>query len=293
MHSRFQLDLDDVAGASSMGLLGACVGRDLRAVLFPWLSTSQFLWRISTVSLMSAAPSHIDLSGRIASREELMSADRDINKSFDLDAFLAERFVVLDFFRDTYGVIRLTDGRFITHGFEFDRYRLKEMLDIAEAIPREDPRYPDLWLESFQRFAGRANASQASFIIQPILQMPGLWQQDRFVVRPEWEGAALRFGNRILGHMQRIALASLRRACLLPIPYEDMELEEAHEYGLAPYHYTRRYFERSLDLVRRCPEAALALDPGDPNRARIVEAEMNEWRGLVRHGWFEASPTAC
>ncbi len=279
---RYRLDVAEAGNADSMGLLGSCVARDLRTVLFPNLSRSTFLWRINTVSLVAAAPSRLDLAIPEASPEERLTLDRDINKQFDLDGFFRERFILLDFFRDTYSVARLADGRWITVGLEFEKLGLGQRLDVAEVLTAHDARYPALWLSSLLRFAQRANASGAGFIIQPVIQTAMRWQDDRFVASPPEEAALFARNNQILGHMQRIALAALHRACLMPAPAEPPELDPAHEFGPGPLHASRRHYERSCELVRHSPDVAVSLPTDETTRRQVIDTEILAWQRLVQ-----------
>jgi hypothetical protein len=275
------IDLDDIASQSSMGLLGSCVARDMRSALFPYLARSQFFWRIGTISLMSTAGTPIDFQGRIAAADQLKTADRDINKTFDLQSLLQEKYILLDFYRDMYGIVRLADGRHITDGQEFRQYRLHELMTVEEKIPALDAQYPDLWLPSFLSFASQANASQARFLIQPVFQMVTAHRGNTLVVNPDWDYGKISRENRILGHMQRIALAALHRAWLLPAALEHIALDETHEYGPGPFHYKRSYFEETRELVRRCPTLAASLPAEDTCRGDMIRMEMAAWRTLV------------
>lgn len=279
--NRLRIDIDDIAESSSMGLLGACVSRDLRFVLFPKLSKGQIFWRINTISLMSKAGSRFDLAGHVQPANDFKSADRDINKTFDLGALFKEKYIVMDFYRDMYGIARLSDGRFITNGFELKNYNLSHVVGVQEKILPRDPSYPELWLESFLHFAHMANASDANIIVQPIYQVAVFRRETGLVFAPGFDIDKISRENKVLGHMQRIALAALTRSWLLPIPYEHLELDERHEFGPGPYHYKRSYFERTRDVVKRCPDLATSLNLNEAERRNLIEAEMNEWRAAL------------
>jgi len=83
--------MDDIRNTSSAGLIGACVSRDLKNALFPSLRHSKHIWRINTLSLMSEAPSRLEISVPDADKPTMMTLDRDINKSFDLQDVLNEK----------------------------------------------------------------------------------------------------------------------------------------------------------------------------------------------------------
>lgn len=276
-HFRTSLDIDQIGSSATMGLLGSCVAHDMRHTLFPHLHDCTYIWRVNTISLMSGAPSFLDLHSLTRGEDARDAVNLDVNKTFDLDRLLAE-FVLIDFYRDTYGVFRLADGRWITHGLEFMTHGLERSLDIAEAVSAFERRYPRLWLESFMRFAARANAGRATFLIQPVLNCDALLPQGTGA--PEARANARRI-NHLLGHMQRIALAALHRCYLLPFPVEDLELSPDHPYGTGPVHYTRDLFEQSCALVRRCPQSALSLPPDSRFRRRLIAAEIRAWRNRL------------
>lgn len=263
---------------SSIGLLGACVSLDMRTALFPAAKKFRYMLRIGTVSMMSGAPSKIDLSSVIRNEKELLTFDRDANKTFDFEALAAEKFILMDFYRDTYPTVLLSDGRYITAGLQYYNYKLEGVLPVQKVIRATSLDYLDLWLEAFMRFAEEANRSSALWIISPIYQIPYQRNGWENIIPEKSSSVVVNKKNVILAHMQRIALAKIHNSCLLPIPFDDLELDPKHQFGLGPYHFVKDYFRSVRQMIEINPGSISAFDGDDAARERAVAFEIDGWR---------------
>jgi hypothetical protein len=268
--------------APAAGLIGACVARDMKTAIFP-NTKSKFLWRIGTLSLMSPAPSRLEITLPDAAPEVLMTLDRDINKTFELDAVLAQPYVVIDFFRDLYAALVLRDGRIITNGIDVQKIGVRALgLDVTDQFEAHDPRFPALWLENFRRFCALANASTAQFIIVPVYQLTTFWTPQGFRLAEGWRAKQIVSRNMILGFMQRIALALLENALLAPLAPDTQQLDPDHEFGPGPYHFTPAVFTRAVEIMEHLPEYVQTLSASPERREQIVAAEMQAWARTAR-----------
>ena len=175
-------------------------------------------------------------------------------------------------------MLELEDGRHITAGLQYGSFKLKPHLPIRRIIEPLTAEYADLWLKAFRRFADRANASPALWIIAPIYQFPYQRAGWENVISHSPGASGVNRRNVILAHMQRIALALLRHSCMLPIPQDRVELDPAHKFGPGPYHFRRSYFTTMRDLILLNPGYLRTFDGDDAARERAVEYEMAIWR---------------
>ena len=263
----------------TFGLIGSCVSRDLK------LSTlggadARYIWRVNTISLMSPAPHLIDLDlPEDVARDARMTLQADVNKTFDLAAILDEDIVLLDFFRDVYGIIELEDGRYITNGIEIQQFGLSSIHAVARRqLEAHEPDYVDLWLQNFRAFAEIANRGKGNIIIFPIHQLITTEIDGKIVINPDWDLKQIAARNIILGHMQNIALAMLKNAVFAPIRTEYLALDPLHEYGAGPFHFKRQAFDICAQDMRLAPERLSRPDFSDERIEAIVAHEVALWR---------------
>ncbi|MFC4168405.1 DUF6270 domain-containing protein [Teichococcus aestuarii] len=269
--------INEASLAPSVGLLGACVSLDTCLALFPAAKKYRYFLRINTVSLMSPGGNPIDLSHIITDPKELLTFSNDANKSFDMNTLLNEDFVLIDFFRDTYSVVQLQDGRYITAGLQWWQYKLENHLPVSAIIKPTDPAYPDFWFEAFQRFADAANKTSTTWLISPIHLVTTL--RDGWDDEPPAQPTGVHNRRSVmLSHMQRIALAALRRSCILPLPTEWLQMDRDHRYGAAPYHYPSAFFQAMRDTAALNPGSIQVFMGGAAERERAILHELEAWK---------------
>jgi hypothetical protein len=177
----------------------------------------------------------------------------------------------------------LRDGRMVTNGIEVNTFGAKALgLDVADRVEAHDPRYPELWLESFRRFCEIANSTSAQYIISPVYQLTTFWNEGVFQLEPGWRAKQIVSRNIILGFMQRIALTLLENSFLMPLPVEMLALDRDHEYGPGPYHFGKEVYKRAIELLTDAPEFIQSVSGSMERRNEIVLRELTAWIGITK-----------
>jgi len=215
----------------------------------------------------------------------LMTIDRDINKNFDLNELMSHGSIIIDFYRDTYSVVDLGGGRYVTFGYELEKIGCEALdLPVVRGIPFTDPSYPELWLSHFLKFSRRVNAAKANVFIAPVHQSSVWWTETEFRRDETWLPRHVIVRAKVLGFMQRIALASLRRSVMIPMQPEDIKLDETHEYGLGPSHLSQSSYDRASLLMRKFPEIVHSISASAARRSEIIRDEMSDWITMSKQG---------
>lgn len=271
----------------SIGLIGTCVARSFKEIAFPNVTTSNYLWRINTVSLMSTAEHHIDISECVPERTDFLSVDRDLNKNFDLNSlFTNQKIILLDFVRDYYPISQLSDGRFVTISGQYETYNLWDSIGEHTFISPYSPDYIDLWLSSIIKFAEIANARDATLLIVPGVMQQGIVEGNNYKILDKFDAFDIMYKSKLLYFIENISYLYLDKSFILPSLHPFSRLSLNHIYGVGPIHLDANIDRMRLTFVEKMGDLLIRSDsmPSDVRRSAIEELTQH-WRQAARAGY--------
>jgi hypothetical protein len=232
-------------------IVGACCSYDVSEVLLPADKQRRYWWRNNTISMMSAERGDSTLlSACNLQPDELNTVRRDLEKNFPFeDDFQWADVVLVDFFRDTYDILKLTGGSYVTRGPEFERYPLQSILPVEEHIKFGTPKYLDLWLSAIQHFTFRVSKQDTQIILVNPFMSPVQEEKGKFKVSEALNHYEVIRKNFFFYHMSRIVVGLIPGIISLHFKPWSIGSWKEHPWGEAPIHYARQRYEDMLETL--------------------------------------------
>lgn len=255
-------------------ILGACVTQFMREALFPNAGKRRIVWRVSTPSLMSPAPSISELPNLKMSEKEAITFNHDFQKTFDIEskAKLSD-IVLMDFIRDTYDFHLFPDGAVTTRGPEWGANGIDKQIEGEikfERVKFGTKKHFELWLDGIKKFSEKISrpivftrAFQTAFHAGP---NPGMVksnvQQDIRI-------------NFALHHYYRIFLGLRPDAIALDLPQYALFADPDHPWGPKSMHYRSEVYKAGASNYKfAVREASIRAD--NPRSTALCEELMYE-----------------
>ncbi|GAA4246860.1 hypothetical protein GCM10022293_00110 [Azospirillum formosense] len=203
-----------------------------------------------TVSLMAPPPpEQYNFSDIGLSENEIMTVVNDFNKPFDIEELISwSDFVIIDFMRDVYDGLELSNGGFATAGLEWETYNLmKERVPVARRVSFYSVEMVERWLEAALRLTKQLNAQhKPCLIIENQLAHFGFDGDQIRIIHPnnQWD---LKLKGYLMRQYAHIMADLLDNAVLLSAPSYAVYSTNKNEYGLGEGHMSDVYFNGLAD----------------------------------------------
>lgn len=262
---------------------GSCVSRDS----FDFLDKSrhQLLGYTARQSLISATGKPYPIAaqtGRLESRFQIRNLQGDFDGSIFrtlLDVGAQAEYVFWDLTDERLGVMKLSDGAYITRSVELLQSGLLEGQDDAEWIKFGSEEHFVLWEESVKRFAEftQAHAIESKIVL---FNLPwSMWDDDGVPLNKTWDMFPDE-ANNLFARYVAVIRKHMNVRCL-ELPWDRTVSSKTHKWSLAPYHYQDQVY----GLIA---EQFTALESGDStaNPDSSIDlgfTENAEWHDSVTH----------
>ncbi|MGX5734068.1 DUF6270 domain-containing protein [Bosea thiooxidans] len=274
----------------SFGAVGACVTRDLGKILFPNAKRDS-LWRLNTISLIDAKSSEFDHYKYVKNEKEALFIAQNLKKTYDLVEFFGKhKYVIVDFFRDIYDVIYLSDGSIITKELRLTMNNLLPLLNVKDVIGAYAKSYPDIWFDAAKKLASTINNSDCIVIICPIYCVSGIRYEEKFDNTKNWDAFYVRVCNIILNRMQSVFYHLVGKSFILPQVPQFAECDVDHEYGPGIMHYRKQYFHAMIrEFSVNIAGGFYEYKPTGARADAAINKLMDTWRWEASIGYGTAA----
>jgi hypothetical protein len=274
-----------LATATSIGLIGSCVARDFKEVACGPDVHASYLWRSGTVSMATPpAPPAISIDQLGLSAPSLKTIENDLLKQTLTGGILKNDFVFMDFFRDTYDLVALESGTYVTFGKEVSDEQMKHLFPNSKLKSVYDADYPDLWFSCMMRVADIINDSDAIVVIVPCIASYGIFANNRFEAL-EIDSFDAYYKHAMLEFMEMIAARMLKKSILLKALHAGVSCDPKHVFGVGPFHHHAVLYRRMLKINDLALEDLLKRHVSD--RSDIAECKriLALWRDIAGYGY--------
>lgn len=245
--------MNDLKSIKNVLVIGSCVAHDFAKKLLQYNECVNFnyIWRVSTLSLLSKKPSYDNLFNQfIRNEDEIKTFNADWVKSFDglLSHDNSYDLIIIDYVRDIYDVVKINES-FITYGVEVDKYSLLNKFEFDFQIFKYNSiDYIKYWEDKFPVFVDLISKFNTTVInVLPRFAFHSFNQSDEFELQERYNIYENHKKGFFLYEIHKRVKKLFMPSLFAAMPDFPLLLDINHRWGINPVHFNDEVYSLWID----------------------------------------------